>query len=95
MDKPKGKTFIGRVVSDKMNNTIVVLLEYLSRHSRYQKIVKKHKKIYAENNLKAKIGDKVKVQEVRPLSKFKRFKTLEILTSKASSRPVKGGLGRV
>jgi small subunit ribosomal protein S17 len=95
MEKSKGKIFIGKVVSSKMANTIVVLLEYTSRHPRYQKIVKKSKKIYAENNLKANLGDQVRVQEVRPLSKLKRFETLEILTGEASSRPVKGGLGRV
>lgn len=82
MDKSKGKIFTGRVISNKMANTIVVLLEYTSRHPKYQKIVKKHKKIYAENNLQAKIGDKVKVQEVRPLSKLKRFTTLEIVNKK-------------
>lgn len=91
MDKPKGKIFTGEVISDKMANTIVVLLKYTSRHPRYQKIVKKHKKIYAENNLKAKIGDKVKVQEVRPLSKLKRFTTLEILSGKTPATPLHEG----
>ena len=74
-----GKTFEGTVVSDKMTNTIVVSLEYTKRHPLYKKIVKKHKNIYAENNLSAKIGDVVKVRETRPLSKLKRFTTLEII----------------
>jgi len=74
-----GKTFEGSVVSDKMTNTIVVSLEYTKRHPLYKKIVKKHKNIYAENNLSAKIGDVVKVRETRPLSKLKRFTTLEII----------------
>lgn len=74
-----GKTFEGIVVSDKMSNTIVVSMEYTRRHPMYKKTVSKHKKIYAENNLTAKIGDKVKVMEVKPLSKLKRFTTLEIL----------------
>ena len=73
-----GKTFEGSVISDKMTNTIVVSLEYTMRHPLYKKIVKKHKNIYAENNLSAKIGDIVKVRETRPLSKLKRFTTLEI-----------------
>ncbi len=73
-----GKTFEGRVISDKMTNTIVVSLEYTRRHPLYKKIVKKHKNIYAENNLSAKTGDIVKVRETRPLSKLKRFTTLEI-----------------
>ena len=78
-----GKTFIGKVVSDKMTNTIVVSLEYTSRHPIYKKIVTKHKKLYAENNLSAKVDDIVKIRETRPLSKLKRFTTIEIIkTSK-------------
>ena len=77
--KKSGKTFTGEVISDKMNNTIVITMEYTSRHPLYKKIVKKNKKIYAENNLSAKIGDVVKVRETRPLSKLKRFTTLEII----------------
>jgi small subunit ribosomal protein S17 len=73
-----GKTFDGKVISDKMANTIVVSLEYTMRHPLYKKIVRKHKNIYAENNLSAKIGDVVKVRETRPLSKLKRFTTLAI-----------------
>lgn len=84
IDKIKSKTgkiFTGVVVSDKMANTIVISLSYTFRHPLYQKIVKKNKKIYAENNLKAKTGDTVKVRETRPLSKLKRFITLEIIKS--------------
>jgi small subunit ribosomal protein S17 len=73
-----GKTFEGSVVSDKMTNTIVVSLEYTRRHPLYKKIFRKHKNIYAENNLSAKIGDIVKVRETRPLSKLKRFTTIAI-----------------
>lgn len=79
-----GKFFTGIVVSDKMANTIVISLSYTFRHPLYQKIVKKNKKIYAENNLKAKTGDTVKVRETRPLSKLKRFTTLEIIKSALS-----------
>lgn len=74
-----GKTFIGKVTSDKMQNTIVITLEYTQRHPIYQKISKKNKNIYSENNLSAKIGDIVKVRETRPLSKLKRFTTVEIV----------------
>lgn len=77
--KTKPKTFTGQVVSDKMANTITILLAYKSRHPLYKKIVKKTKRIYAQNNLKAKIGDRVLVQETRPLSKLKRFITLKII----------------
>ncbi len=74
-----GKTFEGSVISDKMTNTIVVSMEYTRRHPLYKKIIKKHKNIYAENNLSAKTGDIVKVRETRPLSKLKRFTTLAII----------------
>jgi small subunit ribosomal protein S17 len=77
--KTTGKTFEGIVVSDKMSNTIVVQMEYAHQHPMYAKIVRKNKKIYAENNLSAKLGDFIKVMEVKPLSKLKRFTTLEIL----------------
>ena len=78
-EKKLGKTFIGKVTSDKMQNTIVVTLEYTHRHPLYQKISKKSKNIYSENNLSAKTGDIVKVKETRPISKLKRFTTVEII----------------
>ena len=79
MENNIGKTFTGVVVSDKVTNTIVVELSYTSRHPLYKKIVKKHKKIYSENNLSAKSGDSVLVRETRPLSRLKRFTTVEII----------------
>lgn len=74
-----GKTFIGKVIGDKMANTIVVSMDYTQRHPIYKKIITKHKKIYADNNLSAKIDDMVKIRETRPLSKQKRFTTVEII----------------
>ena len=80
-----GKTFIGQVVSDKMSDTIVVSLEYTSRHPIYQKIVTKNKNIYSNNNLSAKIGDIVKIRETRPICKLKRFTTIEIIKKAVQS----------
>jgi small subunit ribosomal protein S17 len=77
--KSTGKYFIGEVISDKMTNTIIVSLVYKFQHPLYKKILKRHKKLYAENNLKAAMGDTVKIREVRPLSKLKRFTTVEII----------------
>jgi len=74
-----GKIFKGVVTSDKMQNTIVVTLKYTKQHPKYQKIVSKYKKIYVDNNLKATMGQVVRVKETRPLSKLKRFTTIEIL----------------
>lgn len=78
MTNSTGKTFTGIVVSDKMTNTIVVSLSYTYRHPKYNKIVKQNKKLYSENNLGAKTGDTVLIRETRPLSKLKRFTTVEI-----------------
>jgi len=80
-----GKTFMGQVISDKMSNTIVVSLEYTSRHPIYKKIITKNKNIYSNNNLSAKIGDTVKVRETRPVSKLKRFTTVEIIKKGSST----------
>ncbi|HEX8924103.1 MAG TPA: 30S ribosomal protein S17 [Patescibacteria group bacterium] len=74
-----GKTFEGVVVSTKMMGTISVELSYTKIHPKYRKIFQRHKKVYADNNLNAKEGDIVKVRETRPLSKMKRFTTLEII----------------
>ena len=74
-----GKIFIGNVIGNKMDNTIIVSMSYTRRHPIYKKIVTKHKKIYADNNLSAKVDDIVKIRETRPLSKLKRFTTVEII----------------
>ena len=72
------KAFIGEVISDKMANTVVVLVKTKSRHPLYKKVVGKRKKLYADDQIGVKIGDKVKVKETRPISKMKRFKVIEV-----------------
>ena len=75
------KTRVGIVVSDKMDKTIVV--EYVARvpHPKFKKIVKKSKKFYAhDENSTAKVGDKVRIVETRPLSKLKCWELVEVLT---------------
>lgn len=74
-----GKTFTGTVISDKMQSSIVVEVESTYRHPVYQKVFSKQTRLYADNNLQAKIGDVVKIKETRPISKLKRFITLEII----------------
>ncbi|WP_249872549.1 30S ribosomal protein S17 [Oceanobacillus saliphilus] len=73
------KVYTGRVVSDKMDKTITVLVETYKFHKLYGKRVKYSKKFKAhdENNV-AKIGDVVRVMETRPLSATKRFRLLEV-----------------
>ncbi|RIN05039.1 30S ribosomal protein S17 [Staphylococcus shinii] len=74
------KVYVGRVVSDKMDKTITVLVETYKTHKLYGKRVKYSKKYknHDENN-SAKLGDTVKIQETRPLSATKRFRLVEIV----------------
>ena len=74
------KTRVGKVVSDKMDKTIVVAIEDNVKHPLYKKIVKKtiRLKAHDENN-EAGIGDRVEVMETRPLSKDKRWRLVEII----------------
>jgi len=78
--KSKRKILIGEVTSDKMKKTIIVRVMRLSKHPRYHRIIKKYNKfkVHDENN-KAKIGNLVRIEETRPLSKDKRWRLLEIL----------------
>ena len=74
------KTRTGRVVSDKMDKTIVVAVRDNVRHPLYNKIVKKTYKLKAHDEKNdAKIGDTVRVMETRPLSKDKRWRLVEIM----------------
>lgn len=74
------KVQIGKVVSDKMDKTIVVAVETYKKHSLYHKRIKYTKKFKAhdENNT-AQIGDTVKIMETRPLSKDKNWRLVEIV----------------
>ena len=74
------KTRVGKVVSDKMDKTIVVALENHVKHPLYGKIVKKTYKLKAhDENNECGIGDTVKVMETRPLSKDKRWRLVSIV----------------
>ncbi len=71
---------MGTVVSDKMKKTIVVKTERITRHPLYKKIIKRYAKFKAhDENNSAKIGDKVRIIESRPLSKEKRWRLVEII----------------
>ncbi|QYR22186.1 30S ribosomal protein S17 [Paenibacillus sp. sptzw28] len=74
------KVQVGKVVSDKMEKTIVVAVETYKKHDLYHKRIKYTKKFKAhDENNEAKIGDVVKVMETRPISKDKRFRLVEIV----------------
>ena len=74
------KTRTGKVVSDKMDKTIVVAVEDHVKHPLYNKIVKRTYKLKAhDENNECKVGDTVKVMETKPLSKDKRWRLVEIM----------------
>lgn len=80
MERGNRKVRIGKVVSDKMDKTIVVATEKLVAHPLYNKQIKMTKKYKAhDENNQCKIGDTVKIMETRPLSKDKRWRLVEIL----------------
>lgn len=80
MERNLRKTRVGKVVSDKMDKTIVVAIEDNVKHPLYKKIVKKTYKLKAhDENNECNIGDRVKVMETRPLSKDKRWRLVEII----------------
>ncbi len=70
---------VGIVSSDKMMKTVTVRVDRLVKHPVYRKYVKKRKKFMAHDDLGAKIGDKVKIVETRPLSARKRWRVVEII----------------
>ena len=74
------KTRVGKVVSDKMDKTIVIAIADNVKHPTYGKIIKRTVKIHAhDENNECGIGDTVKVMETRPLSKSKRWRLVEII----------------
>ncbi len=74
------KTRIGKVVSDKMDKTIVVAIEELVQHKLYKKSVKRTVKFKAhDENNEAHVGDRVQIMETRPLSREKRWRLVKIV----------------
>lgn len=79
-DRNMRKTEVGKVVSDKMDKTIVVAIENSVKHKLYKKIIKRTIKLKAhDENNECRIGDKVRIMETRPLSKDKRWRLVSII----------------
>ncbi|HEY1252470.1 MAG TPA: 30S ribosomal protein S17 [Thermoanaerobaculia bacterium] len=75
------QTKVGRVVSNKMQKTIVVQVERRVQHAEYTRTIKRTSKFHAHDEKnEAKIGDRVRIEETRPMSKLKRWRLREILT---------------
>ncbi|AUM62989.1 30S ribosomal protein S17 [Spiroplasma monobiae] len=80
MERNLRKTYTGRVVSDKMDKTITVLVETYKNHPIYKKRVKYSKKYKAhDENSQAQMGDRVEIMETRPMSKTKNFRLVRVV----------------
>jgi small subunit ribosomal protein S17 len=78
------KERVGEVVSNKMTKTIVVRVQRRFPHRQFKKIVTAYKKFYAhDEKAEAKIGDTVRIEETRPMSKLKRWKLVEVVERNA------------
>jgi small subunit ribosomal protein S17 len=89
--KPQGrrKERTGEVISNKMTKTIIVRVERRFPHPRYKKVVTGYKKLYAhDEKTEAKVGDRVRIEETRPLSKTKRWRLVEVVERGAGVTPV-------
>jgi len=74
------KERVGEVISNKMAKTIVVQIQRRFPHARYKKVVTAYSKFYAhDEKSEAKVGDKVRIEETRPLSKLKRWRLVAIV----------------
>ena len=83
------KERVGEVIANKMAKTIIVRVERRFPHPKYKKVMTGYKKFYAhDEKSEAKVGDRVRIQETRPLSKTKRWRLVEIVERGAEITPV-------
>ena len=79
-DRAKRKERVGEVISNKMAKTIVVRVERRFSHPKFKKVVTGYKKLYAHDEKgEAKVGDHVRIEETRPLSKTKRWRLVAVV----------------
>ena len=79
-DRSKRKERVGKVIANKMAKTIIVRVERRFPHPKFKKVMTGYKKFYAHDEKnEAKVGDRVRIQETRPLSKTKRWRLVEIV----------------
>jgi len=83
------KERLGEVISNKMAKTIIVRVERRFPHPKFRKVVTGYKKFYAhDEKSEAKVGDHVRIEETRPLSKTKRWRLVEVVRRSAGVAPV-------
>ena len=89
------KERIGIVKSNKMNKTITVVIDRISHHPVYDKLVKTHSTLKAHDEKNAaKVGDTVKIEETRPISKTKRWRVIEIVKKASLNESVENGAAK-
>jgi small subunit ribosomal protein S17 len=87
--RAKRKERVGEVISNKMTKTIIVRVERRFPHPKYKKVITGYKKLYAhDEKSEAKVGDQVRLEETRPLSKTKRWRLVEIVERGSGVAPV-------
>jgi small subunit ribosomal protein S17 len=87
--RAKRKERVGEVISNKMTKTITVRVQRRFPHPRYKKVVTGYKKLYAhDEKCEAKVGDRVRIEETRPLSKLKRWRLVEVVEKSSGVAPV-------
>ena len=83
------KERVGEVISDKMTKTIVVRVERRFPHTRFKKVVTRYRKLYAHDEKEeAQVGDRVRIEEIRPLSKLKSWRLVEVVERGTPAEPV-------
>src|SRR6266853_2022410 len=83
------KERLGEVISNKMTKTITVRVERRFEHPRYKKVVTGYKKLYAhDEKSEAKVGDRVRIEETRPLSRLKRWRLVAVVNRGSGVTPV-------
>jgi small subunit ribosomal protein S17 len=88
-DRGHRKERVGEVISNKMTKTIIVRVERRFPHPRYKKVVTGYSKFYAhDEKSEAKVGDRVRIQETRPLSKTKNWRLIEVVEKTTDVAPV-------
>jgi small subunit ribosomal protein S17 len=91
IDRGNRKERIGEVISNKMAKTIVVRVQRRFPHPAFKKVVTTYKKFYAhDEKSEAKPGDRVRIEETRPLSKTKRWRLVEVVARNTDAVPVAG-----
>jgi small subunit ribosomal protein S17 len=83
------KERVGEVIANKMNKTIIVRVERRYPHPKFKKVVTGYKKFYAHDEKnEAKVGDRVRIEETRPISKTKRWRLVEVVDRAVEIAPI-------